>query len=430
MIPMLLGILIGSLTISAATTALPAMRIDLGLSEAEGIWIIDVYPLALAATLVVAARAGDAFGRRRIMVLGLIGFALLNLAGGFVSDGLLLIVIRALLGLAEAMVVASVVATIGSHYQARERVLAYGLWTATFGAGSAFGPVVGGLLAEGPGWRWILLGCVPLAVIAIGLALWLVPESRTPTQPHWDAASILTSVVALAGIVFALQHLIATPIPAAVAAAVGVAALVVFVRRQLHLADPLIDVRLFTISGFTDAYARILVSTGASAATVYLTSVHLQEVRGESPVVAGLILLPQAITIAVGGVAAPAALRWFSSGGVMMSALILQAAGLAWLAFDPAVMVVPLAMIGAGFGVIGTLAATALFDATTPDQAGQVGAVQEVGFSLGNGLGVAVFGTIAVTIVTGGFTVALAVSAVAVLAAALLPLTRRNPAVA
>jgi DHA2 family multidrug resistance protein-like MFS transporter len=426
MVPMLLGILVGSLTVSAATTALPAMGKDLSLSAAEGIWIIDIYPLALAATLVIAARFGDAFGRKRVMVIGLAAFAALNLIGGFATDGLELIVVRALLGVAEAMVIASVVSTIGSHYQSHERVVAYGLWTATFGAGSAFGPVAGGILAEAPGWRWILFGCVPIAVVAIVLALWLVPESRTLIPPHWDATSIVTSVLALAGIVYALQQVTSNPIEAAVSGVIGLAALIHFVLRQLRLHDPLIDVRLFRESGFTAAYLRIIVGGGTSAATVYLTSIHLQEAHGDSPLTAGLTLLPQAVTIAFGGVLAPFALRWLSSNVLTVSALVLQAIGLAWLAFDPAVFVAPLIFVGIGFGVIGTLAATALFDATTAEQAGQVGAVQEVGFSLGGGLGVAILGTIAVTFTANGFAIALWTAAICVLAVALLPLSKRR----
>ena len=146
MVPLLLGILIGALAISSVSTALPAIRGDLMLSDSGALWLVDVYALSLAATLILASRIGDAFGRKRIVLLGLAGFAALNLVGGLAQDGLLLIVVRALLGVAEAFVVAGVVATIGAHYQARQRVLAYGLWTATFGTGSALGPVLGGIV--------------------------------------------------------------------------------------------------------------------------------------------------------------------------------------------------------------------------------------------------------------------------------------------
>lgn len=428
MVPLLLGVLIGALAISSVSTALPAIRDDLALTDTEGLWLVDVYALSLAATLILAARIGDAFGRKTIVVIGLVGFAVLNGIGGVATSGLLLIVIRALLGVAEAFVVAGVVATIGATFQARERVLAYGLWTATFGTGSALGPVLGGLLAEGPGWRWLLLGSVPLAVAAALLALWLVPDSRSTQPPSWDVPSILSSIVALGALVFALHEVLAAPVSAAVAAVVSVASLVFFVRRQRRLPLPLLDLALFRVPGFSPAIVRIIVSSGASSASVLLVSLHLQDARGQSAAEAGIALLPQAAAIAIGGVLAPLALRWLSANALTVLVLLLQALGLVWLAFDPGIVALPLVLVGLGFGIAGTLAAATLFEVTTEDQAGQVGAVQEVGFALGGGLGIAVFGTIAAVLVTGGFPVAVVAAAVTVTAAALLPLLSRRSA--
>jgi DHA2 family multidrug resistance protein-like MFS transporter len=426
MIPLLLGILIGALAISSVSTALPAIRGDLTLSDSGALWLVDVYALSLAATLIVAARIGDAFGRKRIVILGLAGFAVLNVVGGFAQDGMVLIVVRALLGVAEAFVVAGVVATIGAHYQARQRVLAYGLWTATFGAGSALGPVLGGVVTEGPGWRWLLLGSVPLAVLAGVLAIWLVPDSRSSRAPSWDALSIGSSIVALGALVFALHEVLAAPIPAAVAGAVAVATLVYFIRRQRILREPLIDMRLFQVPGFSPAIVRIVASGGVSSATVLLVSLHLQDAMGHSAAEAGLAILPQAVAIALGGVLAPLFLRWLSSPTLTVLALMVQGAGLVWLSTGVDLVVMPLVLVGLGFGITATLAATTLFDVTTEDDAGQVGAIQEVGFALGGGLGIAVLGTIASIVGPGGFTVALLVAAVAVVAAALLPLWRRT----
>lgn len=426
MVPLLLGVLIGALAISSVSTALPAIRGDLALTDTESLWLVDVYALSLAATLIVAARFGDAFGRKTIILIGMAGFAVLNAVGGFATSGVVLILVRALLGVAEAFVIAGVVATIGAKFHERERVLAYGLWTATFGTGSALGPVLGGLLAEGPGWRWLMLGSVPLAVIAGLLALWLVPDSRSSQQPSWDAPSILSSIIALGALVFALHEALVAPASAVVAALVAVVGLVFFVRRQWRLSEPFIDMRLFRVPGFSPAAIRIIASSGVSAASVLLVSLHLQDTRGQNAAEAGIALLPQAVAIAIGGVVAPLALRWLSVSRLTVVALLLQAVGLGWLALDPSLMAIPLVLVGLGFGVGATLAATALFEVTTEDQAGQVGAIQEVGFALGGGLGVAVFGTIAAVLVTGGFVVAVLVAAAVVTAAAVLPLVRRR----
>lgn len=426
MVPLLLGILIGALAISSVSTALPAIRGDLTLSDSGALWLVDVYALSLAATLILAARIGDVFGRKRIVLIGLAGFAGLNLVGGLADDGLLLTVVRALLGVAEAFVVAGVVATIGAHYQARQRVLAYGLWTATFGTGSALGPVLGGLVTEGPGWRWLLLGSVPLAMLAGALAIWLVPDSRSSRPSSWDVLSIVSSIVALGALVFALHEVLAAPIPAAIAGVAAVATLVFFVRRQRRLRDPLIDMALFRVPGFSPAIVRILASSGVSSASVLLVSLQLQDVRGHSAAEAGIAILPQAVAIALGGVLAPVLLRWMSSPALTAVALVVQGVGLAWLAVGTDLVAIPLVLVGAGFGVAATLAATTLFDVTTEDDAGQVGAVQEVGFALGGGLGIAVLGTVSSIVGAGGFVAAMVVAAVAVVAAALVPLGSRS----
>ncbi|MFC9559609.1 MFS transporter [Agromyces sp. NPDC056965] len=425
MVPLLLGIFIGALAISSVSTALPRIRADLAFTDTEGLWFVDIYSLSLAATLIVAARIGDAFGRKRIVIIGLAGFAVLNAVGGLADSGTLLIVIRGLLGVAEAFVVAGVVATIGANYQARERVLAYGLWTATFGVGSALGPVLGGLLSDGPGWRWLLLGSVPLAVLAGVLAFWLVPDSRSSRPQSWDIPSIVSSIVALGALTFALHEALAAPVSAAVAGAIAVVSLVFFIARQRRLSEPLIDMRLFGLQGFSPAIVRVLIASGVASGSVLLVSLHLQDTRGWSAADAGLAILPQAAAIAIGGVVAPIALRWMRAQTLTVVALLLQAAGMGWLVMDPELVAVPLVCVGLGFGIAGTLAATALFDATTDDDAGQVGAIQEVGFALGGGLGIAILGTIA-AVSDGGFATAALVAAIALVAAAILPLVRRR----
>ncbi len=248
MVPLLLGVLIGALAISSVSTALPAIRGELDLTDTEGLWLVDVYALSLAATLIVAARIGDAFGRKTIILIGLAGFAVLNVIGGLASSGLLLIVVRALLGVAEAFVIAGVVAddrrqVPGARTRARLRPvdgdLRHGQRARARARRSA---------AEGPGWRWLLLGSVPLAVVAAALALWLVPDSRSSQRPSWDLPSILSSIVALGALVFALHEALAAPMSAVVAAVIAILSLVFFVRRQRRLRDPLIDMRLFRVS--------------------------------------------------------------------------------------------------------------------------------------------------------------------------------------
>ena len=220
--------------------------------------------------------------------------------------------------------------------------------------------------------------------------------------------------------------MLAAPLAAGIAGVVAVGTLVFFIRRQRTLAEPLIDMRLFRVPGFSPAIVRIVASGGVSTASVLLVSLHLQDARGFSAAEAGIAILPQAVAIALGGVLAPLFLRWLSSPTLTVLALVVQGAGLIWLSTGVDLVAIPLVLIGGGFGVAATLAATTLFDVTTDDDAGQVGAIQEVGFALGGGLGIAVLGTIAVITGSRGFVVALLIAAGAVVAAALLPLWRRT----
>jgi len=192
----------------------------------------------------------------------------LNVAGGLASNGLELIAVRGLLGIAEALVISSVVSTIGSYYEDHERVIAYGLWTAVFGAGSAFGPIAGGLLAEGPGWRWIFFGCAPIAVIAILFAAWLVPESRTAVPPHWDPASITTSVLGLGAVVYALQHITIEPLAAASA---GVLLGDILVAIGEKAVDDTSDVQLFLDPGSVGKPTTAKMIRGGALQTLTIT---------------------------------------------------------------------------------------------------------------------------------------------------------------
>lgn len=428
MVPLLLGILVGSLSISATTTALPAIAADLGLDGATGLWIVDAYPLALAVSLVVVARLGDAVGRRRVLVAGLAGFTVLSVAGGLAPTGAVLVAVRAGMGVCGATVLASTVAIIGVTFLPRERVVAYGLWTMAFGTGSTLGPVVGGLVVDVVGWPWILFGCAPIAALAVILAPFLVPESRAPSPPHWDAVSIVASVLALGGIVFALQHLGLEPVAAAVAGAVGIVALAVFVRRQLRADEPFLDLRPFAVPGFRHAFVRIVVAVGANAASAFLVSLHLQQVRGATATEAGLAILPQAAAVVLGGLAVPVIRRWASGPAILTAALAVQAAGLVWTATELGPPGAPLALVGLGVGAAGTVGAAQLFDSSTPDLAGTVGAIQEIAFALGSGLGIAAFGSIASFGGDAGFAIALGTAAAVSIAAAVLPAVDRGRA--
>lgn len=410
MIPLLVGILAQSLAVSMINTALPKLAGDLGVNPADQAWVVNIYPLALAAAIVPAARFGDRCGRRSALVTGTAAFAILSAIAPLLPiPGLL--AARLGLGIAGALILANVVATIGAVFTRHARTLANGLWVAVFGAANTIGPLVGGYLTDHWGWEWVFWICVPIAATAALLTRISVPNTRAPHPPPWHPGWVLVAAVGLGATVYGVQRLPFAPVIAAGVAVAGAAVLTVFLRAQRRLPDPLLRVDLFGDGGFSAAVATIVVSAGITLGLTYLTSVHLQNGRGWSASATGLVLLWQAIATMAGGILAPTLARFDRRGLVLPAALLAQAAGLAWAATDPVTIGPALAVAGAGFGVIGTLGTTALFVSSPPDAVSQVGVVQEVSFALGSGLGIAV---LAALMTLWGYSGALAAAAVGV----------------
>lgn len=426
MVPLLMGILCGALGVSMINTALPTIAQDLDVPESMRAWIVDVYPLATAVTIVVAARCGDRFGRRRMFVLGTIGYAAAAALAALSPGPAVLIGSRVLMGMAGAFVIASVVSTVGALFTGRSLVIANGLWMAVFGLGNSLGPVLGGLFTELWGWRSVLASSTPLALAAAGCAAAWLLETRSQTRMRFDPLSIVASGAGVGAVVAGIKLFAVDPLAGSLWSASGLVLLVAFVLRQRRLDAPLIAVDLFTRRRFSSAAIQLFVSAATAAASIYLLSIHLQATFGRSPAAAGMALVPQAVATVAGGLLAPWVALRLGRPAAIVIALGLQALGLASLALAPTASSVPLVLVGLGFGFIGTVATTALFESSPRSSAGQVGAIQEVAFALGGGAGVAVFATLALLNGPHGFALALIAAASLTLASAFLAI-RRTP---
>ncbi|GAA3830041.1 MFS transporter [Brevibacterium ammoniilyticum] len=426
MVPLLMGILCGALGVSMINTALPAIALDLDVPESMRAWIVDVYPLATAVTIVVAARCGDRFGRRRMFALGTIGYAAAASLAAFSPGPAVLIGSRVLMGMAGAFIIASVVSTVGALFTGRSLVIANGLWMAVFGLGNSLGPVLGGLFTELWGWRSVLASSTPLALAAAGRAVAWLPETRSQTRVRFDPLSIVASGAGVGAVVAGIKLFAVDPLAGSLWSASGLVLLVAFVVRQRRLEAPLIAVELFTRRRFSSAAIQLFVSAATAAASIYLLSIHLQAAVGRSPAAAGMALVPQAVATVAGGLLAPWVALRLGRPAAIAIALGFQALGLASLALAPTASPVPLVLVGLGFGFIGTVATTALFESSPRSSAGQVGAIQEVAFALGGGAGVAVFATLALLGGPHGFALALIAAASLTLASAFLAI-RRTP---
>ncbi|OLT38751.1 MFS transporter [Saccharomonospora sp. CUA-673] len=400
---MLLG-----LDVTALYLVVPNLVDDLNPTAAESLWIMDAYGFFIAGFLVTMGTLGDRLGRRRLLLIGMAAFGAASVFAAFAPSALWLIVARALLGIAGATLMPSTLSLISVLFtDVRQRALAIGVWATMFALGMAAGPVAGGVLVAGFWWGAVFLVAVPVAVLVLVAAPVLLPEYRT-SGGRIDLRSVGLSLVAMLSIVYAIKHASAEGVDAAATAAavVGIAAGVVFVRRQLRLDDPLIDMRLFASRDFSTALSVLLLGLVGFGGVMFLVTQYLQLVEGLSPTVAGLWMGPPALAMLVGAIGAPLLARRVSPGVVMAATLVLSLAGYVLLAVagagEPLRVVAGFAFVYFGLGVIAALGTDIVVGAAPPANSGSAAAMSETVQELGIAVGVALLGSLTTVVYRGG----------------------------
>lgn len=399
---LMLPALLVSIDNTVLSFALPEISRDLAPSAAEQLWIIDAYPLVLAALLVAMGSAGDRFGRRRMLLIGSIGFALISIGAAFAPTAAALIAARAALGFFGAMLMPSTLSLLRSVFTDREqRRLAIAIWASGFAAGSALGPLVGGVLLEHFAWGSVFLLAVPVLVPMLVLVPLLIPESRDPAPGRIDVWSILLSLATMAPIVYGIKSIATEGVDlvGVAAIALGLLAGFGFVRRQLASESPMLDVRLFTTGPFGGAVLVNLLSVISLVGFLYFVSQHLQIIAGLSPVDAGLALLPGLIAMIVAGLVVVPISRRVRPRVLVPAALSLSAGGYLVVAFGASqgstgAVMVAFTMLGVGIGMAETVSNELILSSAPPAKAGAASAVSETAYELGAVLGTAVLGSI------------------------------------
>jgi DHA2 family multidrug resistance protein-like MFS transporter len=322
----------------------------------------------------------------------------------------LLILARALLGVAGATLMPATLALIRNlFHDPRERSLAVGIWGATASAGTAVGPIAGGFLLEHFWWGSVFLINLPVMAVLVLVGIKLLPESKNPDPGPWDLISVVLSLVGMIAVVYAVKeaatHGISWQAPGA--GLLGAAALYWFVRRQLTLPTPLLDMRLFRNRGFSGAVLADLLTILGLSGLVFFLSQYLQLVQGRHPFEAGLAELPAAVGAVAAGLVAGRAARRFSVRAVVSGGLAAVGLALASLTLIDASTGYPLLgtallVVGVGAGFSFTVTADVILSSVPKEQAGAASAVSETAYELGAALGIALLGTI-VTGVYRGF---------------------------
>jgi EmrB/QacA subfamily drug resistance transporter len=415
------------------TSALPVIQVDLGASVAQLQWFLNAYTLAFATLMLAAAGLGDRVGRRRVFLWGIAVFALASIASALSTSAGMLIAARAVQGVGAAAIMPLSLTLLAAAVPEAKRALAIGVWGGVAGLGVALGPVVGGAVVDGFSWQAIFWINVPVAVVAVPLALRALGESHGRSGPLDLTGVVLAGVGVFLGVWAIVRGNDDGWTSATVlgSLAMSVIALVAFVIRETRTEHPLMPMRMFRSRNFSAANVIGLAFTLGMMGSVFLLSQYLQIVMGYSPFQAGLRTLPWTaapmIVAPIAGILAPrVGLR-----ALLVTGLALQAASLVWMSFVfeagtgyPA-MVPALAMAGIGMGMTFAPSTTAVL-ADMPEQdhatASSVNStIREVGVALGVAILTAVFlangGTLTPTGYADALQPALLVGAASVLVA-------------
>jgi MFS transporter, DHA2 family, multidrug resistance protein len=407
---LMLPVLLVSVDNAVLSFALPQIALHLAPTSVEQLWIIDAYPLVLAGLLVTMGSLGDRWGRRKLLLIGATGFALVSALSAFAPTAAWLIAGRAAMGVFGAMLMPSTLSLLRSIFVDREqRRFAIAIWATGFSGGAALGPIVGGFLLEHFHWGSVFLMAVPVLVPLLILAPFLVPDSRDPAPGRIDPLSILFSMAMMVPIVYAIKEvaIYGVSLKVALLVVIGVMFGVLFVRRQLRSATPMLDMRLFRRGTFSGAILVNLLSVVGFVGFLFFVAQHLQLIIGMTPMMAGVALVPGlAAMIAAGLGVVPIAKRVaprlvvpvalaFSVGGYALVALALGPDTLPLL-------IVAFALVGIGIGAAETVSNELILTSAPPEKAGAASAVSETAYELGAVLGTAVLGGILTALYRGG----------------------------
>jgi len=391
---------------SILNIALPSIKDGLGFSQQSLQWVIDGYILTYGGFLLLGGRAADLLGRRRMLVAGLIVFASSSLAGGLAHSSSLLVGARLAQGVGAAMLSPAALSTLTSTFRStRDRNTALGVWAAVSGIGGAAGVLFGGLLTEGPGWRWVLFINVPFSAIAlVGAFVLLKPERARAWRAGFDA---LGAVLVTGGMLLFVYTLVKAPdvgwgatrtISGLIASASILAA---FVANELRVANPLIPLSILRVKGIAAADATQMVALAGFLPMFFFLTLYMQTVLGYSPIQTGIAYLP--LTggfIVAAGISSQLFMR-IGTKPVVIAGALAAAGGLYWLSRIPVdgtyvSSILPgLLLVSVGMGGVFTGLTTAANAGVDEDKAGLAAGLLNAGQQIGAALGLAILSAVA-----------------------------------
>ncbi|HET9964017.1 MAG TPA: MFS transporter [Rubrobacter sp.] len=393
------------LDLTIVAIALPSIRRELGISGGDAQWILTGYALSFGGLLLLMGRAGDLYGRRRLFVSGLALFAAASLLGGLAWAPWVLVAARLLQGVGGAALVPASLALVAATFaEGEERNRAMGVYGAMAGVGFVFGMVLGGVITQFLGWRWVLLVNVPVALAVLSLAPVAIDESKDDAAPRTlDLAGAATATLGLASLIYAISEAPkngwASPATLGTAG-MGTVLLGVFVAHERRASTPLVALPILYRRAVAVPNLAVVLKSMVSAAQLYVLTLYFQDALDRTPLEAGLLFIPMT---AASVVASPVAGRLTTRLGARRTAVwgfAMSGAGLvlvAWLMPQKDALVAILlgmAVAEAGFVSASVPLTVAATDGVGDNERGLASGVLSTATELGNALGFAAVGAV------------------------------------
>ena len=401
-----LACILYSMDLTVLHLAVPQISADLKPTSSQLLWIIDIYGFFVAGSLITMGTLGDRIGRRRLLLIGAVTFAITSVLAAFSTSAEMLIVTRALLGISGATIAPSTLSLIRNMFHDQnQRTLAIGVWISSFSAGAAIGPLLGGVLLEYFWWGSVFLLALPVMAVLLALGPVLLPEFKDPKARRLDVVSAALSLAAILAVIYGIKQIAQEGLgwQSALFVAAGLAIGAVFLRRQKKLVYPFIDLRLFRVPAFSASLATFVLGVFVTFGVFVFIAQYLQLVLGFSPLQAGVWMLPWALSFVAGSTLTPAIVRRLRPGLVIAGGLALAAVGFGLLTqIGEEEYIVPLiaGLVVSSFGLapVFTLATDLVVGSAPPERAGSASAISETSAELGGAVGIAILGSIGTAI--------------------------------
>ena len=404
------------LSSSVVNIALPQAQRALDISDADRAWVITAYALGVGGLLLLGGRIADYAGRRRVLIVGLVGFAAASAVGGAAVSTAMLLTARAGQGVFAALVMPAALSLLSVTFTAgRERALAFSVYGAMSAGGGAVGLVLGGVLTQYTSWRWCLLLSVPFALLTATAAVLKVAddaaaESRAAGHARYDIAGAVTVAAGLTALVYALstaaRHGWASATTLGLLGA-AVVLLVAFVVIEARSARPMLPLRVVADRTRAGALVSVLLAGAGLLGMFLFLTFYLQGTLGYSPLQTGLAFLPSSAGILLGSLVTNRLLARVAPRTLLVPGMVLAGLGLWWLSgvdvdssywlrVAPAVL-----FVGVGLGLVLVTAASTALIGVSPDDAGVASAAVSTSQQIGGALGTALLNTVAATATAG-----------------------------